>query len=294
MCKTSFETLISAARLFEIITEYPGQENWVIVDCRFSLADPDQGIEEYKNGHLPGAFYAHLDNDLSAPPSEASGRHPLPEPADWISTLESWGLSPQSQVVVYDHGPGAVAARLWWMLRWCGHRRVALLDGGFRNWQEAGLPIETEIPQRHQASRLTNYAVEGGLWIDTQQLIHELPNITLLDARSPERFYGRSEPIDPVAGHIPGAINMPLEKNLDRDGKFLPAGRLRQRFMKLGALEEDPQNKAGIVHMCGSGVTACHNMLAMEIAGLTGSRLYVGSWSEWIRDSKRPVATDGE
>lgn len=292
MFNTSFKTLISARQLSETIIEHPERDNWIIVDCRFSLADPEQGIKEYKTGHLPGAFYAHLDNDLSAPTSKATGRHPLPNPASWFSTLQSWGLNPQSQVIVYDHGSGAVAARLWWMLRWSGHRRVALLDGGFRSWQEAGLPVETETAQRHQESHLTSYAADDALWIDTQQLIDELPRITLLDARSPERFYGRSEPIDPVAGHIPGAINIPLEQNLDQNGKFLPAGRLRQRFLKLGGLGENLQNQVDIVHMCGSGVTACHNILAMEIAGLTGSRLYVGSWSEWIRDPTRPIAVE--
>jgi thiosulfate/3-mercaptopyruvate sulfurtransferase len=284
-----FSTLISAETLSEKLRESPKKSDWVVIDCRFSLLKPDSGRVEYQNGHIPGAQYAHLDNDLSSPQYESSGRHPLPARSQWISRLESWGVRPDSQVIVYDHGSGAVAARLWWMLRWSGHMSVALLDGGFGAWRQAGLPDTTEIPEIKQTTYPAGIALDQNLWISTQQLESELSEITLLDVRNAERFDGISEPIDPVAGHIPGAINMPLADNLNDDAKFLSPDRLRERFTKLSGISETQRERSRIVHMCGSGVTACHNILAMEIAGLPGSRLYVGSWSEWIRDPRRRV-----
>ncbi len=285
----SCNTLISAEILSEKLGGFSEISDWIVIDCRFSLANPDSGRAEYQNGHIPGARYAHLDNDLSSPQTESSGRHPLPEKSKWISTMESWGIRPDSQVVVYDHGSGAVAARLWWMMRWSGHMSVALLDGGFRAWQESGLPVTNEIRRVKRTTYPSDLSLNQDLWITTDQLENELNDIILIDARSAERFDGIAEPIDPVAGHIPGAINMPLEANLGVDEKFLPADQLRERFIDLAGAIDSQKEFSGIVHMCGSGVTACHNILAMEIAGLPGSRLYVGSWSEWIRDPRREV-----
>ncbi|MGI9316011.1 MAG: sulfurtransferase [bacterium] len=286
----TFGTLITAEQLLERVIEPAALLDWVIIDCRFSLANPEQGYSEYKQGHIPGAFYAHLDNDLSGTLTETSGRHPLPFESTWLAQLATWGINPQSQVVVYDHGSGAIAARLWWMLRWSGHSQVALLDGGFKAWQENKLPVSIDKPSITDLVHQAEFTFDHGLWVSTTQLEVALPEITLIDARSADRFNGISEPIDPVAGHIPGAISMPLEDNIDQGEEFLPADRLRERFAKLALVEAGETKRSEIVHMCGSGVTACHNILAMEVAGLSGSRLYVGSWSEWIRDPHRAVA----
>ncbi len=287
-----YSNLISAEQLASESLNRVSRKNWLIVDCRFSLAAPDLGWAEYLDSHIPGAYYAHLDNDLSGPLTASSGRHPLPELSQWKRLIGRWGVDHDTQVVVYDHGTGATAARLWWMLRWSGHFNVALLDGGYRAWQEAGLPISVQKPEFVDINTAIDFKVDSSLWISTPQLELELPKSILVDARSAERFHGITEPIDPVAGHIPGALNMPLEENLGKDGKFLSADELRSRFTKNIEGCKAKKNQSDVIHMCGSGVTACHNILAMEIAGLTGSRLYVGSWSEWIRDPGRPIAHD--
>ncbi len=276
------DTLINAATLHAHLDD-PG---WVVVDCRFSLMDTDAGQRAYRESHIAGARYAHLDADLSSPITPATGRHPLPDPARLARTLGEWGIGHKTQVVAYDDMGGMLAAaRLWWLLRWLGHDAVAVLDGGFPAWQRAELPLTAESPAVQPT--VFHGRPNDRLWLTTAR-VQALPaEKVLLDARAAARFRGEMEPIDPVAGHIPGAVNLPTEGNLTADGLFLPRAELRARFA--AALGERPA--ATVVHSCGSGVTACHNLLAMEAAGLRGSRLYAGSWSEWIRDPGRPMAT---
>ena len=262
-----------------------GDSAWVVVDCRFVLTDPGAGRAAYRRGHIPGARYAHLDNDLARVPGPADGRHPLPRVADFAATLGAWGISSASHVVVYDDMSGAIAARLWWMLRWMGHGAVHVLDGGLKAWEAAGLPLDREIP----AVRAVEYVahdVRRDWVVSADQVPLELANgARLLDARAPERFQGLAEPIDPVAGHIPGAINWPFSEALRPDGRMRPVDELHTR---LEPLADQP---GGFIAMCGSGVTACHLLLAASAAGLGDGRVYIGSWSEWIRDPERPIAT---
>jgi thiosulfate/3-mercaptopyruvate sulfurtransferase len=275
-------TLIDARSLREALNDAP----LILFDCRFSLADPARGRQLYAQGHLPGAFHADLDRHLSAPITRSSGRHPLPDPSRLAAWLARCGVSADSQVVVYDDVGGAFAARLWWLLRWIGQGSVALLDGGLQAWLAIGGDLVVEEPQRPAGDLIARPADE--LWIGTEALVSALPTGApiLVDARAPERFRGEVEPIDPVAGHIPGARNRPFADNLDAQGRFLPPDVLRAAFRSV--LSQAAPNR--VVHTCGSGVNACHNLLAMEHAGLSGSRLYPGSWSEWIRDSARPIA----
>jgi thiosulfate/3-mercaptopyruvate sulfurtransferase len=270
----------------EVLRQRLGDRCLVLFDCRFSLADPEAGARAYAVGHLPGALYAHLDARLSAPVTPTSGRHPLPDAAGLAHWLGRCGVGDASEVVVYDDMGGAFAVRLWWLLRWLGHTRVGLLDGGLQAWQAAGGTLTTEVPAPTPA--VFTAEPDDNRWISTDALAAALPNgrVQVIDARAPERFRGEQEPIDPVAGHIPGAINLPFTGNLDADGRFLPPEALRERFT--AALGDTPPARVG--HSCGSGVNACHNLFAMELAGLAGSRLYAGSWSEWIRDPARPVA----
>jgi thiosulfate/3-mercaptopyruvate sulfurtransferase len=275
-------TLISSDGLARSLAD----PEWVVIDCRFVLSEPAAGERAYRQGHIPTARYAHLERDLSSQVSAGSGRHPLPDRDKLAAKLGAWGVSPASQVVVYDDANGAMAARLWWLLRWLGHARVALLDGGWGRWLKDGRPVATDTAPPGQAMFTAQRPLVA--WMSTAQvqdaMLHQ--SVQLLDARAPERFRGEAEPIDAVAGHIPGAVNRPLQHNLAADGRFLPAAELRRQFTsQLGDVEPGQ-----VVHMCGSGVTACHNALAMEHAGLSGSRLYAGSWSEWIRDPCRPVA----
>jgi thiosulfate/3-mercaptopyruvate sulfurtransferase len=276
------DTLIDAATLHAHLDD----PRWVVMDCRFSLMDTETGRRAYQDSHLPGARYTHLDEDLSSPITPATGRHPLPDPARLARKLGEWGIGPETQVVAYDDMGGMLAAaRLWWLLRWLGHNACAVLDGGFPVWRGAGLPLTAEPPSVRPAT--FEARLDDRLWLTTRQ-IQALPaENVLLDARGAARFRGEMEPIDPVAGHIPGAVNLPTEGNLTADGRFLPRTELRARLA--AALGERPPTT--VVHSCGSGVTACHNLLAMEAAGLRGSRLYAGSWSEWIRDPGRPTAT---
>ncbi|NGY04660.1 sulfurtransferase [Solimonas terrae] len=276
------ETLIGA----EALLSHLHDPRWRLMDCRFTLAEPAQGRTLYARGHLPEALYAHLDDDLSGPVTAASGRHPLPDPAAFAQRLAAWAIGDDTQVVAYDQGNGLYASRLWWLLRAVGHRRVAVLDGGFAAWTARGLPL-SEVPTAVPALRDVPVRPFAG-WLASDEVEQALASdaILLVDARAADRFAGRNETMDPVAGHVPGAINHPLADNLDGDGRFLPADELRRRWQpQLG--ERSPRE---LVSMCGSGVTACHNLLALEIAGLPGGRLYPGSWSEWIRDPARPVA----
>ncbi len=279
----NYTTLISA----EILNQQFNSSNWVIVDCRFSLTDTEAGAKAYRHGHIPNSRYAHLDKDLSSAITDFTGRHPLPDFALLAKKLGQWGITNNSQVVAYDDAGGAFAGRLWWLLRCMGHDKVAVLDGGIKQWQKLGLPITTALPTVKPAT-FRPY-LNDTAWLNALQVQNSLArkSICLIDARTPERYRGEQEPIDPVAGHVPGALNRAFQLNLDNKGLFLSADKLREQFKRLIG-DTSPQQ---VVHMCGSGVTACHNLLAMEHAGLTGSKLYAGSWSEWIRNKNRPVAT---
>ncbi|HQS98746.1 MAG: sulfurtransferase [Hydrogenophilales bacterium 16-64-46] len=262
-------------------------DSWVVIDCRFSLADTGYGRRVYAEGHIPGARYAHLDDDLSSPKSATTGRHPLPDLASFCAKLGAWGITPDTQVVVYDDSFGSMAVRLWWLLRGLGHTKVALLDGNFPKWTREKRPVDIAEPVVSPVVYPVPTNVDWGLDAAAVEAIRLSPAHKLIDARPDMRFTGELEKVDPVAGHIPGAVNWVYEENLDLDGTYLPAEELRENYTQLLA-GVAPEN---VVHTCGSGVTACHNVLAMEIAGLAGSRLYPGSWSEWITDPARPVAT---
>jgi thiosulfate/3-mercaptopyruvate sulfurtransferase len=259
----------------------------LIVDCRFDLTDPARGARDYAQGHIPGAVYADLNRDLSDLSKRGLGRHPLPEAKAFSAVLGRWGWTPGMLVVAYDDASGAYAARLWWMLRLVGARDVAVLDGGLAAWTAVGLTRDTEIPARPA----TDVAVEfdGAEVVHSEQLQQMLqnPQFLLLDARAAPRFRGEVEPIDPVAGHVPGARNRPFSENLAADGRFKSAATLSEEFLAL--LGGRPPGE--VVNMCGSGVTACHNLLALEHAGLHGARVYAPSWSGWIADPSRPVVT---
>ena len=258
-----------------------------IIDCRFELGDPEAGEAQYRRGHIAGAVYAHLDRDLSGPRMPWTGRHPLPIPDALCSTLGQFGVGPQTQVVAYDSGNGMFAARLWWLLRWLGHPAVAVLDGGLNAWRALGLPISIDTPT--VAPCRFQGAADHQQHLDANAVAAALTSMScvLVDARAIERFEGRLEPLDPRAGHIPGAINYPYTNNLGTDGRFLVPSELRKQLTPL--LHGRPASD--FISMCGSGVTACHTLFALEIAGLHGGRLYAGSWSEWSRDPARPIAT---
>lgn len=283
---TSYETLISAADLAPRIAD----PQWLIVDCRFDLANPAAGEAAYAAGHLPNAVYAHLDRDLAAPIGPGTGRHPLPAPEKFAATLGAWGMTSATQVVAYDADNAAYAARLWWLLRWVGHRAVAVLDGGLKAWTAAGLPTTREIPARP----VTRFDVrpDRSMWLDTSEVAERVRRTDwrLLDARAAERFAGKVEPIDSVAGHVPGARNHPFASNLDGVGRFAAAEQLRRQFER----SQDGVPDDHTIAMCGSGVTACSLLLAMAVAGKRGARLYAGSWSEWIRDATRPVMKEAD
>ncbi|MDP1772822.1 MAG: sulfurtransferase [Methylobacter sp.] len=278
----TYTTLVSAQTLQQQLNN----PDWIIVDCRFSLADTEAGAKAYRHGHIPNARDAHLDKDLSSAITDFTGRHPLPNFALLAKKLGDWGVTNTSQVVIYDDAGGAFAGRLWWLLRCMGHDKVVLLDGGIKQWQKQGLPITTTLP-RVKSATFRPYLDEAA-WLNAIQVQNSLARktICLIDARTPERYRGEQEPIDPVAGHIPYALNRAFQLNLDNNGLFLSAEQLRDQFKQLIGTTAPEQ----VVHYCGSGVTACHNLLAMEHAGLTGSKLYAGSWSEWIRNKNRMVA----
>ncbi len=270
----------------EELARHVGDPAWVVFDCRFKLTDVHAGRRAYEAGHIPGARYADLELDLSGPKTTVSGRHPLPDPDVLARKLGEWGVDASKQVVAYDEGNGALAARLWWLLRWLGHGAVAVLDGGYAAWQNERRPIKTRAPVLVAA--YFEPQVDDALWVTTAEIEANLgkADALLVDARSTARFRGEQDTLDPIAGHIPGSMNRPFEANLDASGRFLPAAQLRQVFAGLAGGRAAHE----VIHSCGSGVTACHNLLAMEIAGLSGSRLYPGSWSEWIRDPRRPIA----
>lgn len=282
MNNASYQTLVSARDLAQHLND----PDWRLFDCRHDLRDTEFGRRAYAAGHLPGAHFLHLDEDLSGPTTGRNGRHPLPDPDQLVARLSGCGVGNHTQVVAYDDANGMFAARLWWLLRWLGHRRVAVLDGGLQAWGRAGGPLNQD-PPHHEA--LPYVPLLQPLPVDVSQVITRLdqPGAVLLDARSPDRFRGENETLDPVGGHIPGAINRWFRDNLGPDGCFKQPSLLREEY---GALLKG-RDARQLVHQCGSGVTACHNVLAMESAGLTGSRLYPGSWSEWCADPARPIAT---
>jgi len=281
-----YTTLISAADLAAHIDA----PDWVIVDCRHDLVNLAFGREAYAAGHLPGAVFADMETELSGAKRGEDGvfrgRHPLPAKEALVETLRSWGVNDGSQVVAYDAHGGMYAARLWWLLRWLGHEAAAVLDGGLPAWQALGQPVVTEVTSAKPRGTIEARAP----FVPTVTVAEVLENIesakrTVVDARAADRFRGENETIDPVGGHIPGARNRFFKDNLQADGRFKAAEQLREEF---GAVIEDPSDA---IMQCGSGVTACHNLLALEVAGLKGAALYPGSWSEWSADPSRPVAT---
>jgi thiosulfate/3-mercaptopyruvate sulfurtransferase len=277
----TYKTLISVGALREHLDDAA----FVIFDCRHDLMKPEAGAQAYAAAHIPGARFAHSDRDLSGVKNGKNGRHPLPDPQVFASWLGRSGVDGSKQLIAYDFAGGASATRLWWMLRWLGHDRVAVLDGGWEAWTKAGAPVTTDPPK---VQPTTFSASPRALAVDVGYVQSHLKDVgmVVIDARSPERYRGETEPIDPVAGRIPGALNRLYKDNLDAAGLFKSAAELRSGFVSLLG-DRSPQQ---VVHQCGSGVSACHNILAMEIAGLSGSRLYPGSWSEWCADPARPVA----
>lgn len=275
--------LISARELAEALHN----DSVLVVDCRKELSSPDAGSRAYREAHIPGARYADLDRDLSDLGKTGLGRHPLPDEAAFASTLASWGWTPGRNIVVYDDAGGAMAAaRLWWLLRLAGISNARVLDGGWSAWQREGLPEDAQVPR--PGSGRADVRFDPAQMVDFDEVADGLSRnvIRLLDARGEARFRGEVEPLDAVAGHVPGALNRPFSGNLDARGQFRPASELASEFKHLIAGFRPDQ----VVHMCGSGVTACHNLLAMEHAGLGGARLFAPSWSGWISDVSRPVA----
>ena len=263
-----------------------GEPHLLVVDCRADIRDADKGRADYETGHIPGAVYADLDRDLSdLSQTGALGRHPLPTDAALSAALSRWNLTPDTHVVAYDDANGALAAaRLWWLLRIAGHKHASVLDGGLAAWRTAGLPLEQGAEPVRDASIVV--ALDRGevVFIEELERKRHEGTIVLVDARAAPRYRGEVEPLDKKAGHVPGALNRPFSDNLDASGRFKPVAELRAVFEAFGAAP------ATVVHQCGSGVTACHNLLAMEAAGLPGSVLYPGSWSEWSSDPARPIA----
>ncbi len=277
-----YTTLISTADLAACLADAP----LVIVDVRHDLMQPEHwGENAYRVSHIPGARFAHLDHDLSAHKTGKNGRHPLPAPEVAAATFGRWGIGKDTQVVAYDAQTGVFASRLWWMLRWLGHDAAAVLDGGFDKWTREGRPVTAEVPVVTPAKFPIRRVAPV---VDTNAVLASRGDgsLVLVDARAPERFRGELEPMDPVAGRIPGSLNRPASQNLGADFTFKPAAQLRAEYEQL--LHGTPTDR--VVHSCGSGVTACHNVLAMEVAGFAGTRLYPGSWSEWIVDPSRPIA----
>lgn len=270
----------------EVVSQHLADPDWVVFDCRHDLAAPGLGRSQYAQSHIPGARFLHLDEDLSAPKTGKNGRHPLPDADALIEKLGRAGVDSRKQVIAYDAQGGMVAARLWWLLRWLGHLPVAVLDGGWSQWVAEGHPQTAEMPQA-QPARFTGRAREN--WVGAEFVRAHLGDeaTLLIDGRAPDRFRGMNETIDPVGGRIPGARNRFYKDNLDASGSFKPPETLRKEFLAVLG----PSRPGEVVNYCGSGVSACHNLLAMEVAGLRGARLYPGSWSEWSSDPSRPVAS---
>ena len=279
----NLQTLIGVTDLSALLLE----RDVLVVDCRSDLTDPARGAREYAQGHISGAVYADLNRDLSDLSKPGLGRHPLPDAHAFSAVLGRWGWAPGIPVVAYDEASGAYAARLWWMLRLTGTCEVAVLDGGLAAWKSAGLPLDAEIPARTPREVAVEFESTNIVYTQQLQQMLQNPQCFLLDARAAPRYRGEVEPIDPVAGHVPGAHNRPFSENLGTDGRFKPAATLRAELLALLGVHAS----ADVINMCGSGVTACHNQWAMEHAGLPGARVYAPSWSGWITDPARPVVT---
>lgn len=276
-----YKTLIDAQTLFRHLSG----PDWLCVDCRYDLADKDAGYQSYLSGHIPGAVYADLHRDLSGKPATDCGRHPVPSPGELGAKFTTLGIAAHKQVVAYDNSGGSFAARLWWMLNYAGHDRVAVLDGGLHAWNQEGYRLEAG-ENRAEAGSFRAAPNTGAL-----VRLNEVETVArLVDSREPDRYAGKVEPVDAVAGHIPGALNHHWKNNLDEHGRFLPPERLRRGFQELYAGVRADE----IVFYCGSGVSACHNLLAAVHAGYPLPRLYAGSWSEWSSDPSRPVAVGSE
>jgi thiosulfate/3-mercaptopyruvate sulfurtransferase len=284
----AWQTLVSAENTAARLAD----PRLLIVDCRYDLNRPEAGRDAYLAAHLPGAIYADLEHDLSVPATPGSGRHPLPAADSFAARLRAWGVNDDSRLLAYDDSNGMYAARFWWMTaRWLGHRHAAVLDGGLRRWLALGLPTTAEAPPRRPAGEFVGTPnPAAAVQIDTVAAAAQDPSRRVIDARAAERYRGEIEPIDLVAGHVPGARNHPYNRNIDADGRFLSGSEIRQALQ--ATLEGAAPSDA--IAMCGSGVTACHLLLAMEVAGLSGGQLYPGSWSEWSRDPSRPVAKGSE
>mgnify|MGYP002639645640 CR=1 FL=1 len=283
---STYRTLISAANLQALIK----LGGCLIVDCRFDLSDTEKKRSEYLQSHIPGAYYAHLDEQLSSPILPDTGRHPMPDVAKLTSWLAGCGFDGSQQVVVYDDSFGAMASRLWWLLKCLGHESVAVLDGGWQAWLAAGFQTDAQLPQSdpiEYTASLDSNCVVNSVQIMSALKAGDSSPLQLVDVRSNERFIGAAEPIDPIAGHVPGAINMPLTDNLDEQGCYRSPQQLQEMYRPL--LQQHSAHE--LAFMCGSGVTACHSVLAMVHAGYDMPRVYAGSWSEWIRDCNRPRAT---
>lgn len=275
----SYKTLVDTSVLASKLSD----KDWIVVDCRHDLINPQAGEADYANAHIPGAFFAHLDRDLAGNRTGSNGRHPLPDPVALAEKLGRAGLAKGKQLVAYDAQGGIFAARLWWLARWLGHSDVAVLDGGWPQWLIEGRPRSTQVPA---PTGNDFHGVPDSNWLDADSVLKNLGKLALIDARAPDRFRGENETLDPVGGRIPGARNRFFRDNLAADGKFKAAEQLGSEFSAL--LADTVVEK--VMHSCGSGVSACHNLLAMEIAGMPGSRLYPGSWSEWCADPTRPIA----
>ena len=260
-------------------------EDFLLFDCRFDLVDSEAGYQSYLQGHIPGAIYVHSDKDLATTKNGQNGRHPLPSIADWQKTYASLGITPSKKVVIYDNQGSMYAVRLWWMLYSVGQKNVYLLNGGYPSWVGAGLPTETSETFRQAAPETTLSAYQGLVLVDAIEKNLQNPQLTILDARANDRFHGNNETLDPVAGHIPGAMNRCFKDNLEADGRFKNIDVLQSEFAEL--LKDIPSHQ--IVHQCGSGITACHNLFTMELLGLKNSSLYAGSWSEWCSNPTRPI-----
>lgn len=287
------DLLIDAIQLARMLE----QPDTLVLDVRYDLFNPAAGRQAYEQSHIPGAVFVELEKVMSGSKNGRNGRHPLPDRSAFIQSMRQLGMTPSTRVVVYDAANSMAASRLWWMLRWIGHTQIHVLDGGWAAWLEAGQVTD------NQSMRFAEpvHSLAGAMPDDTPSAMPVYsvefieahlndPQWRLLDARAPERYRGETEPIDPVAGHIPGALNWPNSRNLAANNRFRPAHELRADYLEL--LKDHPVDR--LIHQCGSGISACHNLLAMEVAGLPGSALYAGSWSEWCSDSRRPIATGNE
>ncbi|MAR78109.1 MAG: sulfurtransferase [Gammaproteobacteria bacterium] len=278
----SYKTIISAENLINSLQD----ENTLVFDCRCDIKDTTYGIQAYTEGHIPGSIYVNVDTDLASEKTPSSGRHPLPDADALSEKLSQWGLSSEKQAVIYDDASGAFAGRMWWILKWLGHKKVAVLDGGLGSYMSIGGKLTTDETIFEKNIFTPNIQSEMVVEITDVEEAQYKMNKLIIDARSKERYLGIKDLVDPIAGHVPGAISHPLSLNLNKDGKFRSPEDLKLAFDKIIA----DTTSENVISMCGSGITACHNILAMEIAGIKGIKLYVGSWSEWITDKSRPIA----